>query len=83
MDDSILDSLTNSIVDSLISSINLNSHASFVVCGGNSPLPLYNNLSKNGDAFHWYSSKQLARIFIKNEDILSKFVIFNFKRYEL
>ena len=46
MDDSILDSLTNSIVDSLISSINLNGHASFVVCGGNSPLPLYNNLSK-------------------------------------
>ncbi len=29
---------------------------------------IYNNLSKNGDAFHWYSSKQLARIFIKNED---------------
>ena len=46
MDDSILDSLTNSIVDSLISSINLNGHAFFVVCGGNSPLPLYNNLSK-------------------------------------
>ena len=46
MDDSILDSLTYSIVDSLISSINLNGHASFVVCGGNSPLPLYNNLSK-------------------------------------
>ena len=46
MDDSILDSLTHSIVDSLISSINLNGHASFVVCGGNSPLPLYNNLSK-------------------------------------
>ena len=46
MDDSILDSLTHSIVDSLISSINFNGHASFVVCGGNSPLPLYNNLSK-------------------------------------
>ena len=46
MDDSILDSLTHSIVDSLISSINLNGHASFVVCGGNSPLPLYKNLSK-------------------------------------
>ena len=46
MDNSILDSLTHSIVDSLISSINLNGHASFVVCGGNSPLPLYNNLSK-------------------------------------
>ena len=46
MYDSILNSLTHSIVDSLISSINLNGHASFVVCGGNSPLPLYNNLSK-------------------------------------
>ena len=29
---------------------------------------IYNNLSKNGEAFNWYSSKQLARIFIKNED---------------
>ena len=28
---------------------------------------IYNNISKNGEAFHWYSSKQLARIFIKNE----------------
>ena len=46
MNDSILDSFTHSIVDSLISSINLNGHASFVVCGGNSPLPLYKNLSK-------------------------------------
>ena len=29
---------------------------------------IYNNLSKNGEAFNWHSSKQLARIFIKNED---------------
>ena len=29
---------------------------------------IYNNLSKKGDAFQWYSSKQLARIFIKNEN---------------
>ena len=46
MDDSILDSLTQSIFESLISGIKLNGHASFVVCGGNSPLPLYDNLSK-------------------------------------
>ena len=46
MEDSILDSLTQSIIDSLISSINLNGYASFVVCGGNSPLQLYDNLSK-------------------------------------
>ena len=46
MEDSILNNLSQSIVDSLISSINLNGHASFVVCGGNSPLPLYDNLSK-------------------------------------
>ncbi len=25
---------------------------------------IYNNLSKNGDAYHWYSSRQLARILI-------------------
>ncbi len=29
---------------------------------------IYNNLSKNGDAFNWYSSKQLARIFIQKEN---------------
>ena len=29
---------------------------------------IYNNLSKKGEAFQWYSSKQLARIFIKNEN---------------
>ncbi len=28
---------------------------------------IYNNLSKNGEAFQWYSSKQLARIFIQND----------------
>ena len=25
---------------------------------------IYNNLSKKGEAFNWYSSKQLARIYI-------------------
>jgi tetratricopeptide (TPR) repeat protein len=29
---------------------------------------IYNNLSKNGEAFHWYSSKQLARIFIQENE---------------
>jgi len=29
---------------------------------------IYNKLSKNGEAFNWYSSKQLARIYIKNEN---------------
>jgi 6-phosphogluconolactonase len=46
LDDSILDSLTQSIFESLISGIKLNGYASFVVCGGSSPLPLYDNLSK-------------------------------------
>ena len=45
MEDSILNNLTESIAGSLISSINLNGHASLVVCGGNSPLQLYKNLS--------------------------------------
>ena len=50
MEDSILNNLTESIVDSLTSSIHLNGRASFVVCGGNSPLQLYKNLSsKNLD----------------------------------
>ena len=50
MADSILNNLTESIADSLISSINLKGHASFVVCGGNSPIELYKNLSsKNLD----------------------------------
>ena len=45
MEDSILNNLTESIAGSLISSININGHASLVVCGGNSPLQLYKNLS--------------------------------------
>ena len=50
MEDSILNNLTESIADSLISSISLNGRASFVACGGNSPLQLYKNLSsKNLD----------------------------------
>ena len=50
MEDSILNNLTESIADSLTSSISLNGRASFVVCGGNSPLQLYKNLSsKNLD----------------------------------
>ena len=50
MEDSILNNLTESIADSLTSSISLNDRASFVVCGGNSPLQLYKNLSsKNLD----------------------------------
>ena len=28
---------------------------------------IYNNLSQYGEAFNWYSSKQLARIYIKIE----------------
>ena len=29
---------------------------------------IYNNLSKKGEAFHWYASKQLANILIKNNN---------------
>ena len=29
---------------------------------------IYNNLSKNGEAFNWYTAKQLARISIQKED---------------
>ena len=29
---------------------------------------IYNSLSKNGEAFNWYSSKQLAKILLKNEN---------------
>ena len=29
---------------------------------------IYNKLSKNGEAFNWYSSKQLAKILLKEED---------------
>ena len=46
MKDSTVDNLSQSIAASLSASINLNGYASFVVCGGKSPLPLYDNLSK-------------------------------------
>jgi len=39
------DNLSQSIAASLSASINLNGYASFVVCGGSSPLPIYDNLS--------------------------------------
>ena len=29
---------------------------------------IYNNLSKKGEAFNWYSSKQLAKIYLKEEN---------------
>ncbi len=29
---------------------------------------IYNNLSKKGEAFHWFSSKQIAKIFLQNEN---------------
>ena len=45
MKDFTLDNLPQSIADSLSSSINLNGYASLVVCGGSSPLPIYDNLS--------------------------------------
>ena len=47
MEDRILNKISNSIVDSLTSGINANGSASLVVCGGNSPLPLYQCLSKS------------------------------------
>ncbi len=47
MEDRILNKISNSIVDSLTSGINSNGSASLVVCGGNSPLPLYQCLSKS------------------------------------
>tara|TARA_B110000008_G_scaffold239156_1_gene245730 strand:- start:144 stop:782 length:639 start_codon:yes stop_codon:yes gene_type:complete len=40
-----LDNISQSIAASLSASINLNGYASFVVCGGSSPLPIYDNLS--------------------------------------
>jgi len=40
-----VDNLSQSIAASLSASINLNGYASFVVCGGSSPLPIYDNLS--------------------------------------
>ena len=45
MKDFSVDNLSQSIAASLSASINLNGYASFVVCGGSSPLPLYDNLS--------------------------------------
>lgn len=45
MKDFTVDNLSQSIAASLSASINLNGYASFVVCGGSSPLPLYDNLS--------------------------------------
>ena len=45
MKDFTADNLSQSIAASLSASINLNGYASFVVCGGSSPLPLYDNLS--------------------------------------
>ena len=45
MKDFTVDNLSQSITASLSASINLNGYASFVVCGGSSPLPLYDNLS--------------------------------------
>jgi len=45
LEDRTLDILSESIVDSLVRGIVLNGYASLVVCGGNSPLPLYQVLS--------------------------------------
>ena len=45
MKDLTLDYLSQSIAASLSASINLSGYASFVVCGGSSPLSLYDNLS--------------------------------------
>ena len=45
MKDFTADNLSQSIAASLSASINLNGYASFVVCGGSSPLLLYDNLS--------------------------------------
>jgi 6-phosphogluconolactonase len=45
-----VDNLSQSIAASLSESIHLNGYASMVVCGGSSPLPIYDNLSnKNLD----------------------------------
>jgi len=40
-----VDNLSQSIAASLSESIHLNGYASLVVCGGSSPLPIYDNLS--------------------------------------
>ena len=45
MKDFTVDNLSQSIAASLSASINLTGYASFVVCGGSSPLSLYDNLS--------------------------------------
>ena len=45
MKDFTVDNISQSIAASLSASINLNGYASFVVCGGSSPLLLYDNLS--------------------------------------
>ena len=50
MKDFTVDNLSQSIAASLSESIHLNGYASMVVCGGSSPLPIYDNLSnKNLD----------------------------------
>ena len=50
MKDFTVDNLSQSIAASLSESIHLNGYASLVVCGGSSPLPIYDNLSnKNLD----------------------------------
>lgn len=46
MEDSILQSLSESIANSLENGIKINGSASLVVCGGKSPLPLYKRLSR-------------------------------------
>jgi len=46
LEDSILQSLSESIANSLKNGIKINGSASFVVCGGKSPLPLYKCLSR-------------------------------------
>ena len=45
MKDFTVDNLSQSIAASLSESIHLNGYASLVVCGGSSPLPIYDNLS--------------------------------------
>ena len=38
---------------------------------------IYNNLGKNGEAFHWYSAKQLARISIINNNKVEALKLLN------
>ncbi len=42
---------------------------------------IYNNLSKKGEAFNWYSSKQLARILIKDKKKIEALKLLN-RSYE-